>query len=328
MSITTNSAYYISKSAIPESKNIRLIESRAKKFKPIRPAKTSNWPDLITRDIDSTRDKNLQLATFIDSFLSKKQYKQAHQEIIKLADLDLKEFYTIELIDHVIDLNKPLAELAALSLSPGVLKDTFLAALGQSYINENNASHAKVLLQAMTVPAAKDPLLNRFQTLSFVQDNSKIARLNLLCEKIKAISYKEAEREINKIQEPSFQDPFRIKFGEILFRNGKSREALALVQEITDNSKKDETFANLVEIAQQTEQFKKALFFLDLITTPVSHFDKLTKKDELLSQIVDEYLNLNNAPDSIVYFDQIQNKDLKNAVKDRILTAYHSYSLI
>lgn len=326
MTINTSSSYHITKSALPESKNVRFIESYVNKFKTDRPAKTLNWPDLITRDMATTSDKNLQRATLIDKLLSKKQYTQAHQEICKIADLDLKEFYTIEIIHHVLTLNKSFAELATLSLRPSVIKDTYLAELGLSYLKENNPSQAKVMPEAMTVPAAKAHLLNHLQTQNLADDSDTIFRLALLCKSIKIITYRQAEREINKIHDPSSQDPFRAKIGEILFRNQKSSDALALVQEITDTSKKDETYARFVEIAEEFKQLKKALFFLDLITTTVSHFDKLTKKDEILAQIVDDYLYLNNAPDSIPFFDKIQDKNLKNTVKERILAAYRSYS--
>jgi hypothetical protein len=220
-----------------------------------------------------------------------------------------------------MNLNKPLTELAILSLRPGVLKDKYLAELGQSYLNEDRSSQAKVLLEAMTVPAAKTPLFNHFQTLSLIQDNKTITRLNLLCDKLKAISSKQANREINKIQEPTLQDPFRAKFGEILFRNGKFSEALALAQEITDTSKKDDTYASFVEIAHQAKQLKKALFFLDLITTPVSRFDKLAKKDALLTKIIDKCLDEEDFLETIQYLDQIKDAELHKSVKAKILAA-------
>ena len=265
MTINTNLSYSVSKWTPPESKNFKTID----------------WPDLITRDISACRDKSLQRAALIDQFLSQRQYALARKEIIKLSNLDLKTFYTIELIDQVVDLNRSLAEKATLSLEPGIIKDSYLTRLGRSYLSEDNLQKTKEIFEAIITPEVKAPFIHHFQMQNAIEDKLALRKLNRLCEGTKGISLNLAKKEINKLHDAALKDTFRAKFGKILFRNGKSNGALDLVQEIQDPF----------------------------------------KKDEIHAEIVSEYLNLNNAPDSIPFYDQIQDSNLKEIMKDKILAS-------
>jgi hypothetical protein len=103
--------------------------------------------------------------------------------------------------------------------------------------------------------------------------------------KPETIQCKLADEDISSIKSPASQDDLRTKLGEILMRNGKSGEALSIIEKISDPIKKDEARANLVEIAIDDNELQKALFFLNLITNPIMRFNVSTKREELLGKI-------------------------------------------
>lgn len=276
---------------------------------------------LIERDLESSKDEGLKLAILADKYFSKKRYIPACQEIGKMKDMALKKFYTMELMDHLMASNEAQADVIARSMAPSDLKDKYLAELGRHYLNGKNSSAATVVVTAMREGLVKTNLLVEINELHTTEDKVKIRLLNQSWTRPETINHKLADEDIGTIHNPSSQDDLRARLGEILMRNGKSSEALNIIQKMSDPIKKDEARASLVDIALEENKLQKALFFLSLITHPITRFNINEKKDELLAKIIDEYLSVSDISEAVQYLDQIKNTDLKKTITAKILAA-------
>lgn len=240
---------------------------------------------IIERDLESTDDLDLRLCILADKHLRQKQYLSACQEIGQLTNMAMKKFYAIELMDNLMASNEEQANVIARSMAPGDLKDKYLAELGRHYINNQNVSAAELVVTSMRDGLLKTNLLLDINALHIVEDKKKIKLLIQSWTKPETIHFKLADEDISNIKSSSSQDDLRAKLGEILMRNGKSSEALSIIEKISDPIKKDEARANLVEIAMDDNELQKALFFLNLITNPITCFNVNKKREELLAQI-------------------------------------------
>lgn len=239
----------------------------------------------LERDLDSTTKVDLRLCILADKFLRNREYMPASKEIDQIADMALKKFYTIELMDNLMESNEVQASLIARSMAPSDLKDKYLAELGRHYLKCYNLNAAELVVTSMRDGLAKTNLLVDINALQIEEDKKKIKLLTQIWAKPEKINFKEVDEDISKIQNTSSQDDMRAQLGEILMQNGKSSESLSIIEKISDPIKKDEARANLVEIAIEDNQLQKALFFLNLITNPITCFNVNKKREELLAQI-------------------------------------------
>lgn len=129
------------------------VENLFNKVKTVKSQTVKSQAEMVKRDIETTTDENLKLAASVDQFLSEGEYVNAFKEIEKMTDLDLKESYMNEIVDHSINFIKNInVETATLTekgrvneareliklINPGTFKDKLLFRLAQYSLAEIN----------------------------------------------------------------------------------------------------------------------------------------------------------------------------------------------